>query len=72
MKFKHRFLTSLAGLLTTGWGAGIISVHYLIGNSSPINSVNAIGLVIAVIGMGITIASFSSMKGQWDFEVIEE
>lgn len=72
MKFKHRFLASLVGLITSGWGAGIISVHYLIGNSSPINSINGVGLIIAIIGMGITITAFSSMKGQWDFEVIED
>lgn len=72
MKFQHRFLTALIGLVLSGWGAGIISVHYLIGNSSPINYINGIGLLIAIIGMGITITSFSSMKGQWNFEVIEE
>lgn len=56
----------------SGWGAGIISVHYLIGNTSPINSINAIGLLIAGIGLAITIVSFSFIKGNWDFEVIEE
>ena len=72
MKFKHKFLTALIGLVTSGWGAGIISVHYMIGNSSPLNSINAIGLIIAVVGLGITIGSFAALKGQWSFEVVED
>lgn len=72
MSLKHNYLLSLVGLVMTGWGAGMISVHYIIGNSSPINSINAIGLLIAVIGMGITIVTLAKLKGSWSFEVIEE
>lgn len=72
INLKRNFLTSLLGLVLSGWGAGMVSVHYLIGNSSPINSINAVGLTIAVIGMGMAIVSLSKLKGSWDFEVIEE
>lgn len=69
---KHYYLLSLLGFVLSGFGGGMISVHYIIGNSSPINSINALGLVVAVIGMGITIASLSKLKGVWSFEVVEE
>ena len=72
MKLKHNYVLSLLGLVLTGFGAGILSVHYIIGNSSPINSINAIGLIISVIGMGLTIVTLSKLKGAWSFEVIEE
>ena len=72
MNIKYSYLLSILGFVLTGWGAGMISVHYVIGNSSPINSVNAIGLLLAVIGMGIVIVSLSKLKGQWSFEVIDE
>lgn len=62
----------MLGLVLTGWGAGIISVHYIIGNSSPINSINAVGLIVAMIGFTLTIASLIKMKGILDFSVIEE
>jgi len=41
----------------------MISVHYLIGNSSPINSVNAVGLIIAFTGLAIVIKTLSTLKG---------
>jgi hypothetical protein len=72
MSLKRNYLLSLLGLVLSGFGGGMISVHYIIGNSSPINSINALGLVVAVIGMGITIVTLSKLKGKWDFEVIEE
>jgi len=72
MNIKYSYLLSILGFVMSGWGAGMISVHYVIGNSSPINSINALGLLLAVIGMGIVIVSLSKLKGQWSFEVIEE
>lgn len=62
----------MLGLVLIGWGAGIISVHYIIGNSSPINSINGVGLIVTMIGFGLTIASLIKMKDVLDFSVVEE
>jgi len=59
----------MLGLVLTGWGAGMISVHYFIGNSSPINTVNAVGLIIAVIGFGLTIVSLNKLKTVMEFKI---
>lgn len=72
MNIKYSYLLSIIGFVLTGWGAGMVSVHYLIGNSSPINTVNAVGLAVAMIGMGILIPALTKLKGQWSFEVIED
>ena len=69
---KHTFLLMLFGLVVSGWGAGIISVHYIIGNSSPINTVNAVGIIIAGIGLVITIGTIRKLKGFWQFEEVLE
>jgi hypothetical protein len=63
MKLKHQYAIAFIGLIMAGWGAGMISVHYLIGNSSPINSVNAVGLIIAFTGLAIVIKTLSTLKG---------
>ncbi len=72
MTIRYIFPILMLGLVLTGWGAGIISVHYIIGNSSPINSINAVGLIIAMIGFGLTIISLTKMKTVLDFKVVEE
>jgi len=70
ISLKKSFLLVLIGLVIAGWGGGILSVHYIIGNSSPINSINAIGMGLIVVGLAVTIKSLSVIKPY--FEVIEE
>lgn len=63
MKLKHQYAIAFIGLIMAGWGAGMISVHYIIGNSSPINTINALGLIIAFTGLSIVIKTLSTLKG---------
>ena len=72
MGLRYIFPILMLGLVLIGWGAGMVSVHYLIGNSSPINSVNAVGLIVSMIGFALTISSLIKMKGVLDFKVVEE
>ena len=61
---KRNFFTSLLGLVLSGWGGGMVSVHYLIGNSFPINSINAVGkLIIFVSNVRFVYVSKILMKG---------
>ena len=62
MKLKHQYSISLIGLIMVGWGGGMISVGYMIGQSTPINSINAIGLIIAGLGFAIVIKTLSTIK----------
>jgi len=62
MKLKHQYLFSLAGLILIGWGAGMLSVGYMIGVTNPINSINAIGLILAGLGFAIFIKMLSLIK----------
>lgn len=60
----------LIGLALISWGGGMLSVGYLIGSLNPINTVNALGLIITGLGFAITIKSLSVIKKY--IEVVEE
>lgn len=58
------------GMILMAWGGGMLSVHYIIGNTSPLNTINAFGLIIAGLGFAITIKSLSVLRKY--IEVIRE
>ena len=57
----------LLGLVVSGWGAGVLSVHYLIGNAYPLNSINAVGILFLGVGLGMTLYGIIKLKGVWNF-----
>ena len=53
----------------------MISVGYMIGDTNPINTINAFGLIILGLGLAITIATIRGIKKDLvngDLEVTEE
>lgn len=55
-------LYPIIGLILVAWGGGMLSVHYLIGNDNPINTINAFGLIITGLGFAIMIKSLAVIK----------
>ena len=55
-------LYPILGMICMAWGGGMLSVGYMIGDTNPINTVNAFGLIIAGLGFAITIKSLSVLK----------
>ena len=75
MSSKYLYLLTLLGLVLSGWGGGMISVGYIIGDVNPINTINAFGLIILGLGLAITIATIRGIKKDLvngDLEVTEE
>lgn len=69
MNPKYALLIPISGMILSGWGGGILSVGYLIGATNPINSINALGLTLAVIGMAMIIISLSKLKRLLEIQV---
>lgn len=70
MKASQTILLPLLGLLFMGWGGGMLSVGYMIGDTNPINTINAFGLIITGLGLAITIKCLSIFKKY--VEIVEE
>lgn len=60
--FQNPLVIPIFGLGLMSWGGGMLSVGYLIGDSNPINTVNAFGLIVSGLGFAITIKSLSVLK----------
>lgn len=63
-------LYPILGCVLAAWGGGILSVGYIVGDTNPINTINAFGLILAGLGMAIIIKSLSILKKY--IEVVEE
>ena len=70
MKLKHQYLLSLVSLVISGWGGGMVFVGWMIGNTNPINTPNAIGLILVGLGLAIMIKTLSTIR-KVDFEIDE-
>ena len=62
MNLKLTLLIPITGMVLAGWGAGILSVGYIIGATNPLNSVNALGLLLTVVGLSMVIISLSKLR----------
>ena len=60
MKLKHMYSLSIIGLILLGFGSGWITLSQIL--SLPITKLTAIGAVTAMIGMGITIYTLSTIR----------
>jgi hypothetical protein len=59
---KNPLLYPILGSAIASWGGGMLFVGFMIGDTNPINTVNAFGLILAGLGLAITIKSLSVLK----------